>query len=650
LAGGKVYYYIPSTTTFKNTYQNIALTILNTNPIILDSAGECIAYGNGTYRQVVYDVNNNLIWDQPTISIVTNDASNVIYTPPFANSVSETVTAKLSETISVKDFGAIGDGTTDDTIAFQNAASAIKSNGGGTLTLIAGKTYLVYPTGSLNPLTTLLDFTNCNGVSIEGNGATIKIGADTTVRNCIQLNATSNVSIKNLNFVSTLQTLTGTNGVYWLVANHGANQILLQNLNFQYGAVGFQAQGIFNGQGVDSNRVRDIVALNLNFFSCYYPLNFQTSGDNFFARNIYTRNCGRSYFPYNVRNHDVYLDSQQGGPFTDVLLKVYADPSFSYNRLENIKLNYYSDGRYPGSNDQQSQEAMVAIDLQQNSATSTAAFVDNIDIQFNVEPSGSAKNQSLFTIRKYNFSANPDTTARGHQVINLNLSGTGRSLQNLLSDYISLFNRSPDDWSGDNAYNIKVSDFALGGINTQNAITFNTAPVKTSYGQCLIRDVSSDGLLNIIGSTAKFIGVENSSFSNYLCGSEIAQSYTPNWLATTNPSIGNGSLYGYYTLQNKLCTVVIELFAGSTTTFGSGIWYFTLPFAMSAVTTDSLGSALGLNSGVNFYTGVSIINIVNPSSVSAFLGGTAGNNINSLNPWTWKNGDTLKLQITYPIA
>ena len=31
--------------------------------IILDSAGECIAWGSGAYRQQIYDVNDNLIWD-----------------------------------------------------------------------------------------------------------------------------------------------------------------------------------------------------------------------------------------------------------------------------------------------------------------------------------------------------------------------------------------------------------------------------------------------------------------------------------------------------------------------------------------------------------------------------------------------------------
>src|SRR6185312_16934579 len=66
LAGGSVYMYIPNTTTFKNTYQDPALTILNTNPIILNASGQAIIWGTGSYRQQVFDVNGNLIWDQVT--------------------------------------------------------------------------------------------------------------------------------------------------------------------------------------------------------------------------------------------------------------------------------------------------------------------------------------------------------------------------------------------------------------------------------------------------------------------------------------------------------------------------------------------------------------------------------------------------------
>jgi len=229
LAGGKVYYYIPYTTTAKNTWQDINLSILNTNPIILDAAGECIAWGAGAYRQQVYDVNNNLIWDQYTYgisptgsnfvsqeevqtatqgqtafslatltytpginslvvfvngskqlvgtnytetssSVVTfasglnvgdvvdfyaslpataqnmSNAVTVAYDPPFTNSVATNVQAKLSQYVSVKDFGAKGDGTTNDATAIQNAVNAV---GSGTLYFPPG-TYQINSTITLN--------------------------------------------------------------------------------------------------------------------------------------------------------------------------------------------------------------------------------------------------------------------------------------------------------------------------------------------------------------------------------------------------------------------------------------------------------------------------------------------------------------------
>lgn len=69
LAGGKVYFYVPGSTTPKNTWQNSSATILNTNPIILDAAGRAIIYGTGAYRQIVVDANGNTIWDQITTDL-----------------------------------------------------------------------------------------------------------------------------------------------------------------------------------------------------------------------------------------------------------------------------------------------------------------------------------------------------------------------------------------------------------------------------------------------------------------------------------------------------------------------------------------------------------------------------------------------------
>jgi len=68
LTSGKVYFYVPSTTTPKTTWQNSNETTANTNPVILDAAGRAIIYGDGTYRQIVKDRYDNVIWDQVTSS------------------------------------------------------------------------------------------------------------------------------------------------------------------------------------------------------------------------------------------------------------------------------------------------------------------------------------------------------------------------------------------------------------------------------------------------------------------------------------------------------------------------------------------------------------------------------------------------------
>jgi hypothetical protein len=66
LSGGKIYFYIPNTTTPKATYKNSSQSVSNTNPVTLDSAGRAIIYGSGQYRERVLDTFGNLIWDQVT--------------------------------------------------------------------------------------------------------------------------------------------------------------------------------------------------------------------------------------------------------------------------------------------------------------------------------------------------------------------------------------------------------------------------------------------------------------------------------------------------------------------------------------------------------------------------------------------------------
>lgn len=63
LVGGTVGFYLPATLTPKNTWQNAEQTVLNTNPVVLNSRGQAIIYGTGSYRQILKDSAGNVIWD-----------------------------------------------------------------------------------------------------------------------------------------------------------------------------------------------------------------------------------------------------------------------------------------------------------------------------------------------------------------------------------------------------------------------------------------------------------------------------------------------------------------------------------------------------------------------------------------------------------
>lgn len=65
LAGGKVYTYAPGTSTLVDTYSDRALSNVNENPISLNDDGSPTSamWGDGIFRQVVFDQNNTQIWD-----------------------------------------------------------------------------------------------------------------------------------------------------------------------------------------------------------------------------------------------------------------------------------------------------------------------------------------------------------------------------------------------------------------------------------------------------------------------------------------------------------------------------------------------------------------------------------------------------------
>lgn len=131
LVGGSVTFYVPGTTTKKDTWQDQAMTQPNTNPVILDSRGQATIWGSGAYRQVVADQFGAVIWDQVVTDIsaaVTTLQSNLAassgsslvgFLQAGTGAVARTMQDKMRDVVSAMDFGAKGDGATDDTNAIK---------------------------------------------------------------------------------------------------------------------------------------------------------------------------------------------------------------------------------------------------------------------------------------------------------------------------------------------------------------------------------------------------------------------------------------------------------------------------------------------------------------------------------------------------
>lgn len=130
----------------------------------------------------------------------------------------------------------------------------------------------------------------------------------------------------------------------------------------------------------------------------------------------------------------------------------------------------------------------------------------------------------------------------------------------------------------------------------------------------------------------------------------VAKSYTPAWTAaTTNPVIGNGTLLGEYERDGNYVIARVQASFGSTTTFGSGVYSFSLPIAPYTHAKDIIGTAYGLDSGTSFIVGVSIIAVAG-TTVQLLLGAAPVNNVGPTVPITWASGDRIQFEIRYRIT
>lgn len=128
--------------------------------------------------------------------------------------------------------------------------------------------------------------------------------------------------------------------------------------------------------------------------------------------------------------------------------------------------------------------------------------------------------------------------------------------------------------------------------------------------------------------------------------------YTPTWNATSAPALGNGTLIGRYINLGRTYHCVVHLTAGSTSTYGSGGYSFSLPATAAASGTGSrVGEAQAL--AATRVGGQTVIS-VNGTNVTPFFATSAS--VTTLIqatpsvPFTWASGNECRMGFTYESA
>jgi hypothetical protein len=238
LSGGLIYTYVAGTNTPQAVYTTSTGGIAHANPIVLDSAGRVPAGGEIWLTDAIaykFVLKTSSAITIATYDNITGNASGIYanfsassgsslvgFIQSGTGAVATTVQARLRQTVSVKDFGAIGNGTTNDSAAFQAAFDT------GLSVYVPQGTYLISTPLQLKT----------TSQTVYGDGQQSILLTTTDIETIYSSTSVFGVVLLNLQFKNTVSEVTTGPTHFHVHFGAGASGCIIRNCGFNTALTG----------------------------------------------------------------------------------------------------------------------------------------------------------------------------------------------------------------------------------------------------------------------------------------------------------------------------------------------------------------------------------------------------------------------------